>query len=163
MKTSSIRVHAPTEADVGAVVAGEDLARVVFVDLELRVRDLGEVLDLRRQPRIGWIRNWTHAAHARNDASERTFSQPLAPPRCRRRSSKGGTHMQSRATATWEGDLMSGKGTTDSGTGTFKSLNLSWKARTEGAPAQTSPEELLAAAHASCFSMALSNGLAKSG
>ena len=71
--------------------------------------------------------------------------------------------MQSRATATWEGDLMSGKGTTNSGTGTFKSLNLSWKARTEGAAAHTSPEELLAAAHASCFSMALSNGLAKAG
>ena len=71
--------------------------------------------------------------------------------------------MQSRATATWEGDLMSGKGTTNSGTGTFKNLNLSWKARTEGAAAQTSPEELLAAAHASCFSMALSNGLAKEG
>ena len=71
--------------------------------------------------------------------------------------------MQSRATATWEGDLMSGKGTTNSGTGTFKSLNLSWKARTEGALAHTSPEELLAAAHASCFSMALSNGLAKGG
>ena len=71
--------------------------------------------------------------------------------------------MQSRATATWEGDLMSGKGSTSSGSGTFKSLNLTWKARTEGAAAHTTPEELLAAAHASCFSMAFSNGLAKAG
>ena len=71
--------------------------------------------------------------------------------------------MQSKATATWEGDLMSGKGSTSSGSGTFKSLNLTWKARTEGAAAHTTPEEQLAAAHASCFSMAFSNGLAKAG
>ena len=71
--------------------------------------------------------------------------------------------MQSKASATWEGDLMGGKGTTSAGSGTFKSANLSWKARTEGAAAHTTPEELLAAAHASCFSMAFSNGLAKAG
>ncbi len=71
--------------------------------------------------------------------------------------------MQSRATASWEGDLMSGKGRTGAQSGTFKDANLSWRARTEGAPNHTTPEELLAAAHASCFSMALSNGLAKGG
>ena len=71
--------------------------------------------------------------------------------------------MQSRATASWEGDLMSGMGRTSAQSGTFKEVNLSWKARTEGAGGQTTPEELLAAAHASCFSMALSNGLAKQG
>jgi len=71
--------------------------------------------------------------------------------------------MQSRATATWEGDLMSGKGKTTAASGTFKDANLSWKARTEGVAAHTTPEELLAAAHASCFSMALSNGLSKAG
>ena len=71
--------------------------------------------------------------------------------------------MQSKASATWEGDLMGGKGTTTAGSGTFKGAHLSWKARTEGAPAHTTPEELLAAAHASCFSMAFSNGLAKAG
>jgi lipoyl-dependent peroxiredoxin len=71
--------------------------------------------------------------------------------------------MQSRANAVWEGDLMSGKGRTSAGSGTFKDANLSWKARTEGAASHTTPEELLAAAHASCFSMALSNGLAKAG
>ena len=71
--------------------------------------------------------------------------------------------MQSKATAQWEGDLMSGKGKTNAGSGTFRDLNLSWKARTEGAASNTTPEELLAAAHASCFSMALSHALAQGG
>lgn len=71
--------------------------------------------------------------------------------------------MQSRATAEWEGDLMSGKGKTSAASGTFRDANLSWKARTEGAASSTTPEELLAAAHASCFSMALSHGLAQGG
>jgi osmotically inducible protein OsmC len=71
--------------------------------------------------------------------------------------------MDSRATASWEGDLMSGKGRISAQSGTFKDANLSWKARTEGAASHTTPEELLAAAHASCFSMALSNGLGKEG
>ncbi len=71
--------------------------------------------------------------------------------------------MQSRANATWEGDLMSGKGRISAASATFKDANLSWKARTEGAASHTTPEELLAAAHASCFSMALSNGLSKGG
>lgn len=70
--------------------------------------------------------------------------------------------MKSRATAQWEGDLMSGKGSTSAGSGTFRDAGLSWKSRTEGGGA-TTPEELLAAAHASCFSMALSHGLAKGG
>ena len=71
--------------------------------------------------------------------------------------------MQSRATAQWEGDLMSGQGKTSAGSGTFRDAGLTWKARTEGAAAATTPEELLAAAHASCFSMALSHGLAQGG
>lgn len=71
--------------------------------------------------------------------------------------------MQSRASAQWEGDLMSGKGKTTAASGTFRDANLSWKARTEGGGNATTPEELLAAAHASCFSMALSHGLAKGG
>ena len=69
--------------------------------------------------------------------------------------------MQSKATATWQGDLMSGKGTTSAASGVFKDAGLTWKARTEGVSAATTPEELLAAAHASCFSMALSHALAK--
>jgi len=71
--------------------------------------------------------------------------------------------MLSRATAKWEGDLMSGRGTTSAASGAFRDAGLSWKARTEGAAAATTPEELLAAAHASCFSMALSHGLAQGG
>jgi lipoyl-dependent peroxiredoxin len=71
--------------------------------------------------------------------------------------------MESKATATWEGDLMNGRGTTSAASGVFKDANLSWKARTEGAAAHTTPEELLAAAHASCFSMAFSHALAQAG
>ena len=67
--------------------------------------------------------------------------------------------MKSTATTQWEGDLMSGKGSTSGASGTF-TAELNWKARTEGAAKHTTPEELLAAAHASCFSMALSHGLA---
>ncbi|HET8541515.1 MAG TPA: OsmC family peroxiredoxin [Anaeromyxobacter sp.] len=73
--------------------------------------------------------------------------------------------MQSRATAQWEGDLTSGKGRTSAASGTFRDAGLSWKARTESGagPSATTPEELLAAAHASCFSMALSHALAEGG
>jgi len=71
--------------------------------------------------------------------------------------------MQSRATTYWEGDLMSGKGKTTAASGTFRDVGLSWKARTEGVASNTTPEELLAASHASCFSMALSHALAQGG
>ena len=71
--------------------------------------------------------------------------------------------MQSRASTIWEGDLMSGKGKTTAGSGSFRDLNLGWKARTEGSGGNTTPEELLASAHASCFSMALSHALAQGG
>ena len=70
-----------------------------------------------------------------------------------------------RAEVTWNGDLMSGSGTIDEvGSGAFGPLDVSWPARSEEASGgKTSPEELIAAAHASCFSMALSGGLAKAG
>jgi osmotically inducible protein OsmC len=71
--------------------------------------------------------------------------------------------MQSRATTQWEGDLMSGKGRTTAASGTFRDAELTWKARTDGVAAKTTPEELLAASHASCFSMALSHALAQGG
>ena len=70
---------------------------------------------------------------------------------------------ESKASASWEGDLMSGKGKTSAASGAFRDLNLGWKARTEGAAGNTTPEELLASAHASCFSMALSHALATGG
>ena len=70
-----------------------------------------------------------------------------------------------RASVTWNGDLMSGSGTIDDvGSGAFGPLAVSWAARSEEASGgKTSPEELIAAAHASCFSMALASGLAKAG
>ena len=70
-----------------------------------------------------------------------------------------------RASVTWKGDLMSGSGMIDEvGSGAFGPLDVSWAARSEEASGgKTSPEELIAAAHASCFSMALSLGLAKAG
>jgi osmotically inducible protein OsmC len=67
------------------------------------------------------------------------------------------------ATAAWEGDLLDGSGSVSSGTGLFSNLPTSWSSRTEAPSGRTSPEELLAAAHASCFSMAFSNNLAKAG
>jgi lipoyl-dependent peroxiredoxin len=70
-----------------------------------------------------------------------------------------------RASTTWSGDLLSGSGTIDEvGSGAFGPLDVSWAARSEEASGgKTSPEELIAAAHASCFSMALASGLAKAG
>ena len=67
------------------------------------------------------------------------------------------------ANAVWQGDLLSGSGTVSGGTGLFSDLPTSWSSRTETPQGRTSPEELLAAAHASCFSMAFSNNLAKAG
>jgi lipoyl-dependent peroxiredoxin len=67
------------------------------------------------------------------------------------------------ANAVWEGDLLSGSGSVSGGTGLFTDLPTSWASRTEAPQGRTSPEELLAAAHASCYSMAFSNGLAKAG
>ena len=69
-----------------------------------------------------------------------------------------------RADATWEGDLLSGSGVVSASTsGAFTELPVSWAARTEASGGKTSPEELVAAAHAACFSMAFSSGLAKAG
>ncbi|HVA30310.1 MAG TPA: OsmC family protein [Gaiellaceae bacterium] len=70
-----------------------------------------------------------------------------------------------RADVIWNGSLMEGGGTIRSTTsGAFGELPVSWAARSEDATGgKTSPEELIAAAHAACFSMALSAGLAKAG
>jgi osmotically inducible protein OsmC len=70
---------------------------------------------------------------------------------------------QSSATTTWEGDLAHGAGTTTPASGAFPALEVSWASRTSRAAGTTSPEELLAAAHASCFCMALSHELAEAG
>jgi osmotically inducible protein OsmC len=70
-----------------------------------------------------------------------------------------------RAEVTWSGSLMDGSGTITSTTsGAIGEQAVSWAARSEDATAgKTSPEELIAAAHAACFSMALSHGLAQGG
>ena len=69
-----------------------------------------------------------------------------------------------KARAVWNGDLASGSGEVSAVTsGKFSALPVSWGARTEAPQGKTSPEELLAAAHASCFAMALSAGLARAG
>jgi osmotically inducible protein OsmC len=67
-----------------------------------------------------------------------------------------------RATATWEGDLADGSGRAELESGVAPPLDVNWRARTEGG-AETSPEELLAAAHAACFAMALSHELGEAG
>jgi osmotically inducible protein OsmC len=66
---------------------------------------------------------------------------------------------RSSASTVWEGDLAHGAGTTTPESGAFPPVDVSWASRTERAAGKTSPEELLAAAHASCFCMALSNEL----
>jgi osmotically inducible protein OsmC len=70
---------------------------------------------------------------------------------------------QSSATTVWEGDLAHGAGTTTPASGAFGEVEVSWASRTRRAAGKTSPEELLAAAHASCFCMALSNELGEAG
>ncbi len=68
------------------------------------------------------------------------------------------------AHAVWNGDLAAGSGVVSATTSkAFSDLSVSWKARTEEPGGPTSPEELVAAAHASCFSMALSAGLGRGG
>jgi osmotically inducible protein OsmC len=69
-----------------------------------------------------------------------------------------------RADVNWSGDLATGSGTVSaSSSGAFSSLPVSWAARTEAPGGMTSPEELIAAAHASCFAMAFSAGLGRAG
>jgi osmotically inducible protein OsmC len=68
------------------------------------------------------------------------------------------------ANVSWKGGLFKGSGMIESsGSGAFGRLPVSWAARAEASEGKTSPEELLAAAHASCFAMALSLLLAEGG
>ena len=70
----------------------------------------------------------------------------------------------SSANAVWNGNLADGSGRVSSGSSEhLRDLPISWAARTEDPAGRTTPEELLAAAHASCFSMALSADLARAG
>jgi lipoyl-dependent peroxiredoxin len=68
------------------------------------------------------------------------------------------------ASAVWQGDLLTGSGTVSAvTTGLFTDAGVTWASRTEDPGGKTSPEELLAAAHAACFCMALSNELSTRG
>jgi len=67
------------------------------------------------------------------------------------------------AKATWEGDLMGGSGEVSTESAAVRNARVKWSSRAEQADENTSPEELIAAAHATCISMALANVLAQAG
>jgi osmotically inducible protein OsmC len=67
------------------------------------------------------------------------------------------------ADCAWDGDLPRGSGSVTGASGALGQLPVTWASRTERSDGKTSPEELIAAAHASCFSMALSFGLGEAG
>jgi osmotically inducible protein OsmC len=69
----------------------------------------------------------------------------------------------SHANAIWKGDLTSGSGRVKVASGALDEFPVSWASRAESQHGKTSPEELIAAAHAACYSMAFSNGLSKAG
>jgi osmotically inducible protein OsmC len=68
-----------------------------------------------------------------------------------------------RADVAWSGDLIHGKGTVKVGSGVLTDLPVTWASRTQNPDGKTSPEELMAAAHAACYAMAFSNTLATQG
>ncbi|MCD2496835.1 MULTISPECIES: OsmC family peroxiredoxin [Microbacterium] len=69
----------------------------------------------------------------------------------------------SEATTVWSGSLTEGSGTVTFDSSRIGSFDVNWKARSEGSDSTTTPEELIAAAHASCFAMALSHALSGNG
>jgi osmotically inducible protein OsmC len=71
--------------------------------------------------------------------------------------------LKSRADSVWRGDLFGGSGETTLESGAVSTFPVTWASRTSAHEGKTSPEELIAAAHASCFNMALSNILAGDG
>ena len=71
--------------------------------------------------------------------------------------------LTSEATTVWNGELFTGAGKVSLDSSHVGTFDVNWKARAEGSANTTTPEELLAAAHSSCFSMAFSNELAKAG
>jgi osmotically inducible protein OsmC len=71
--------------------------------------------------------------------------------------------VEKSANAIWHGTLTEGSGTFSTGSGVFKDLPVSWASRTGDANGKTSPEEMIAAAHAACYAMAFSYALANDG
>lgn len=72
-------------------------------------------------------------------------------------------NVERNAHVEWDGDLMSGNGTVSEGSGVLNDSPVTFAARTQQPDGKTSPEELIAAAHATCYAMALSNTLAEGG
>ncbi len=70
---------------------------------------------------------------------------------------------KSSATTVWQGDLESGSGKAKAASGATPEVDVSWATRIERTDGKTSPEELLATAHASCYGMALAHGLGEAG
>jgi osmotically inducible protein OsmC len=71
--------------------------------------------------------------------------------------------VERRASASWEGDLLGGSGQVSTESGSVSNATVEWSSRADEADENTSPEELIAAAHAACVSMALANVLAQAG
>ncbi len=70
---------------------------------------------------------------------------------------------ESSAATVWQGSLTKGSGTTAPSSGAFEAVEVTWASRTSRSAGKTSPEELLAAAHSSCYCMALSHELSEAG
>jgi lipoyl-dependent peroxiredoxin len=70
---------------------------------------------------------------------------------------------QRSANTAWDGDLPHGAGTLNGASGALSDMTVTWASRTQRSDGKTSPEELIAAAHSSCFAMALSFGLGEAG
>ena len=71
--------------------------------------------------------------------------------------------VEKRADAVWKGSLVDGSGAVSTASGTLTDTAVTWRMRSEEGEGATSPEELIAAAHAACYSMALSHGLTQGG
>jgi len=71
--------------------------------------------------------------------------------------------VEKKATTVWRGSLIEGGGTVTSGSGVLRDVEVTWAKRAEIGADATSPEELIAAAHAACYCMALSHGLSQAG
>ena len=71
--------------------------------------------------------------------------------------------IERRAEVVWEGGLAHGSGVVTAGSGAVSELPVTWASRTEAPDGKTSPEELIAQAHAACYAMAFSNTLAEAG
>ena len=103
--------------------------------------------DTRHQRRIDQIATYELATYPIVDSKQKGHVMPI----------------KSSATTTWNGTLIDGNGSTRLATSGAATLPVNWKARSAGSESITTPEELLAAAHASCYAMALSHALTENG